>query len=99
LSVCAGPPHHQNVFDGCLPVDRCVHRLLERDRLTAPILPVGGDDQLGLGIFDASAQCRRGVTREHDAVHDAEARTGQHRHDRLRHHRHVDGDAVTGDQT
>ena len=39
----------------CLPVDRLVDALLERHRLTAAVLAVGGDHQLGFGIFDASA--------------------------------------------
>ena len=31
-------------------------------------------------------------------MHDAQSCAGEHRHDRLRHHGHVDGDPVAGDQ-
>ena len=39
--------------------DGLVDRLLQRHRLAAAELPVGGDHQLGLGVLDAGAQRRR----------------------------------------
>ena len=86
------------MLDGLLPVDGLVDRLLQRHRLAAAELPVGGDDQLGLGVLDPGRQGRRREPREDHGMQHAEARAGQHRDDRLRDHRHVDGDAVAGDQ-
>jgi hypothetical protein len=56
--VNSGAPHHKNVLYRVLlggPGRRygLVDRLLQRYRLTAPVLPVGGDDELGLGVFNA----------------------------------------------
>ena len=101
--VDAGAAHHQHVLDGALFVvgartNRFVHRLLQRHRLAAAVLPVGGDDQRGLRVLDPGPQRRRRVAGEHHRVHDTEPRARQHRHDGLGHHRHVDGDPVTGDQ-
>ena len=96
--VDAGAPHHQDVLHAVLAVDRLVGRFFQRYRAAAAILPVGGDQQLGLGVFDAGAQrgCRE--PGEHDAVHHPEPCAGQHRDDRFGHHRHVDRDAVAGFQ-
>ncbi len=57
--VNSGAPHHQNMLDGAV-VDR--HRLvggfLQRRRLAAAELPVGGDQQLGLSVGDPGPQGR-----------------------------------------
>ena len=94
--VGAGAPHHQDVLHAVLAVDRLVGRFFQRYRAAAAILPVGGDQQLGLGVFDAGAQRGSREPGEHDAVHHPEPCAGQHRDDRFGHHRHVDRDTVAG---
>ena len=47
-----------------------------------------------LGVVDAGGELVRGEAAEHDGMDGADPRAGQHRDDRLRHHRHVDDDAV-----
>ena len=59
---------------------------------------VGGDDEFGLGVVDAGAQRARGESGEHDRVGQAETCAREHRDERLGNHRHIDGDAVAGDQ-
>ena len=54
----------------------------------------GGQDDFGLGVVDAGRQLLGGEAAEHHRVHGADARAGQHRDHRLRHHRHVEDDAV-----
>ncbi len=49
--------------------DRFVGCVLQRRRLAAPELPVGGDQQLGLGVVDPGAQRVGGEAGEHHAVH------------------------------
>ena len=51
-------------------------------------------DHLGLGIVEAFGELVAGEAAEHDRVDRTEASRGQHRDHRLRHHRHVDDDAV-----
>ncbi len=56
--VNSGAPHHKNVLYRVLfggPGRRygLVDSLLQRYRLTASVLPVGSDDELGLGVFNA----------------------------------------------
>ena len=46
------------------------------------------------GILDAIAQRKGGEATEHDRMHSADARTGQHRDHDFGHQRHVDHDAV-----
>ncbi len=55
---------------------------------------VGRNDDVGLAIDDATGQRIRREAAEHDRMHGADARAGQHRDGRLRNHRHVDRDAV-----
>ena len=98
IYVDSGAAHHQNVLHRGLPGDRLVHGGLQRHRTPTPVLPIGGDHQLGLRVLHAGPQCRGGESAEHHRVHDAQPRARQHRHDRLGHHRHVDGHPVTGDQ-
>ena len=54
----------------------------------------GRQHDLGGGVVDASGELLRGEAAEDDGVDRADARTGEHRDDRLGHHRHVDDDAV-----
>ena len=48
----------------------------------------------GLAVLDAGGKLRRGEAAEHDRVDRADAGAGQHGDHRLRHHRHVEDDAV-----
>jgi hypothetical protein len=54
----------------------------------------GRHDDLGLGVLDARRQFGRGEAAEDDRVDGPEAGAGEHRDDGLRHHRHVDEDAI-----
>ena len=56
----------------------------------------GGQDQLRLGVLDAGGEFLGGEAAEHDRMHGADARAGEHAGDRLGDHRHVDDDAVAG---
>ena len=49
----------------------------------------------GARVVDPLAQGGGGEAGEHDGVGEPEPGAGQHRDDRLGHHRHVEGDAVT----
>ncbi|MGY3427088.1 hypothetical protein ACVWZW_007592 [Bradyrhizobium sp. F1.13.4] len=51
-------------------------------------------DQLWLRIVDAGGELFRGKAAEHDGVHSANARAGEHRDDGLRDHRHIEDDAI-----
>ena len=82
-----------------LAPERLVDRGLERRGLTTAELPVGGDDDLRLRVVDAGAQRGGGEPGEHDRVGQAEARAGEHRDIGLGDHRHIDGDAVAGDES
>ena len=75
-------------------LDRCVEQRLvgdERRRLDAAR---SGDDDLRPRVLDSTRELVCGETAEHDRVDRADAGAGQHRDDGLRHHRHVDDDAV-----
>ena len=93
-----GAVHHQNMLHRGLATDCLVYGGLQRDRTPAAVLAVCGDHQFGLGILDPGPQCRGRIPAEHHRVHDAQARAGQHRHDGLGDHRHVNDHPVTGDQ-
>lgn len=55
----------------------------------------GGHDRDGIRVVDARGQFLRGEPAEHHRVDRTEARTGEHRDDGLRDHRHVEHDAIT----
>ncbi len=86
--------HDDDVLDGRRVLDGVVGVVLEGDDLAAPVAAVGGDEDLGLGVVDAVAQGLGAEAAEDDRVDGADAGAGQHGDDGLRHHRHVDGDAV-----
>ena len=91
--------HDEDRLDGGLVVavrDRGVDRGLERGRLAATELTVGGDDDLGVGVGDAGVQRLGGEAAEDDRVRGAEPGAGEHREDGLGDHRQVDRDAVAG---
>ena len=81
---------------------RAVARELDRpveERLVlddAPRLDAarGAEDHLRLAVVDAPRELLRREPAEDDAVHRPEAGAGEHRDDRLGHHRHVDDDPV-----
>ena len=75
-------------------LDRAVEQRLVGNH--APRLEATGRryDDVGLGVVDARRQFPRGKAAEHDGMHRAKPRAGQHREDRLGHHRHIDDDAV-----
>ncbi len=98
FDVGAGAPNHQDVFDRVGVGDRLVGGFLQRCGLAAPELPVGGDQEFGLGVIDAGAECGGGEAGEDHAVQHAQSRAGQHRDEGFRDHRQIDRDAVAGDQ-
>ena len=54
----------------------------------------GREDQFRFGILDAGGELFCGKPAEHHRMHRADPRAGQHRDHRLRHHRHIENDAV-----
>ena len=51
-------------------------------------------DRFRRGVVDAGGEFARGEAAEHDGMNGADARAGEHGDHRLRHHRHVENDAV-----
>ncbi len=93
--VAAGAFEHDHLVDLGLRVgERFIHVLLERYRAAAAQPFIGGDDDGGAGVDDATGQGFRRETAEHDAVHRADAGTGQHGDGGFRHHGHVEADHV-----
>ena len=74
---------------------RLVRRRLELYRVSAAPAAVGGDQQLGAGVFDSVLQRRRREAAEHDRMDGPDPVAGVHRDDRLRHQRQIDRDPVT----
>jgi len=87
--------HHQHVLDGAGPLDRSVAGRLEIDSLATAPAAVSGDEQLGLGVVDATGQGIGREAAEDDGVWRADPSAGQHGDGQLRDHGHVDGDSVT----
>lgn len=72
-----------------------VHQRLVFDH-PIELQPAGsGEHQLRRGVVDAQGQLVGSEATEHHRMHRAQARAGEHRHGRLRHHRHVDDHPVT----
>ena len=67
---------------------------LERDDASAANSLVCRDHHPAVRVQDAFLERLRGEAAEHDGVHGADARACQHCVGGLRHHRHVDADAV-----
>ena len=76
-------------------LDRTVEQRLVLDAAAHLDAAGGGDDQDGLGVVDAGRELVRGEAAEDHGVDGADPGTGQHRDQRLGHHRHVDDDPVT----
>ena len=97
--VDTGAAHHQYVLDRAAsprPVDRLVDALLQRHRVAAPVLAVGGDHHFRRASSMRARSAAAEKPREDHAVHDAQPRARQHRDDGLGDHRHVDGHPVAG---
>jgi hypothetical protein len=75
-------------------VDGLVEQRLVGDDAAGLEAAGGRHDELRLGIVDARGKLARREAAEHHRMHRADARARQHGDDRLRHHRHVDDDAV-----
>ena len=88
-------PHDEHLLDRRLAGgEGSVDGGLERQNLALAVRAVGGDDELGAGIVDAGAQALGREAAEHDGVHGAEPRDGEHGDDGLRNDRQVDRDAI-----
>ncbi|CAB5172728.1 hypothetical protein IST4134_04328 [Burkholderia cenocepacia] len=74
--------------------DRLVGDALERQRLAAARLLVGGDQRDRADVDEPLVQRFRGEAAEHDRVGRADARAGLHRDDAFDRHRNVDDDAI-----
>ncbi len=74
--------------------DRLVGDALERQRLAAARLLVGGDQRDRADVDEPLVQRFGGEAAEHDRVRGADARAGLHRDDAFDRHRDVDDDAI-----
>ncbi len=75
-------------------IDRLVEQRLVGDDAVDLDAAARRQDHLGLGVVDAGGELLRREAAEHHRMDRADARAGQHRDHRLRHHRHVEDDAV-----
>ena len=80
-------------MDG-VPVTRLVGNLLERDDLSAPMAAIGGDQQAARRVVDPIAQRLGAEAAEHDAVHGADPRAGEHGDGQLGNERQIDRHAI-----
>ena len=74
--------------------ERLVGDALQLHDVAAAVAAVGRDQQPRLLVVDAVAQRLGAEAAEHDAVHRADARAGQHRDRQLGNQRQVDRDAI-----
>ena len=70
--------------------DRFVEQRLVAHHLARAHAGVGADDQLRRGVVDAGGEAVRREATEHHRMDGADAGAGEHRHHRLRNHRHVE---------
>ena len=75
-------------------LDRLVDEALVMHGLAGAHAGIRGEHEFWFRVIDARSEAVRGETAEYDGVNRAEANAGEHRECRLRHHRHVDQDAV-----
>jgi len=90
----AGPPDDDDLFHTWTGGQRLVDNLFERYDLAPPKAAIGGDDQLGLGIFDPAANGLCAETREDHRMDRADPGAGQHCYGEFRNHRQIQGNAV-----
>src|SRR6202034_1633682 len=86
--------HHDFPDTRAATAEGVVHPPLDPPDLPAAPAAVGRDHQLRLGVFDAVLQRPGGKAAEHHRVDGADAVAGVHGNHGLRHHRHVDDDAI-----
>ena len=94
LDVDAGALDDKHIGDRGRVDDSLVNRGLEGEDGATPVLAVGGDDELGLGVVDAALEGRGGEPAEHDRVRCADAGAGEHGDDCLGNEGHVNRNAV-----
>ena len=86
---------HNDFFDGGSILQRGVGNLLEQNRFSATHTSVRRDEQFARRVIDAPGERIRAESAEHDGMDRPDARASEHRDSGFRHHRHVDGNAVT----
>ena len=74
--------------------DRFVEQRLVGDDAAGLDAATRRQDHLRLGVVDAGGEFARGKAAEHHRMNGADARAGEHGDHRLRHHRHIEDDAV-----
>ncbi|KTT90245.1 hypothetical protein NS44R_14900, partial [Mammaliicoccus sciuri] len=74
--------------------DRFVEQRLVLDNAPGLDAAARREDQLRLGVVDAGRELLGREAAEHHAVHRADPRAGEHRDHGLRHHRHIEDDAI-----
>ena len=84
------PADDNDVLDRRRLAHRIVHHLLERHDPAAPVATIGGHQHAGFRVVDPVAQRLGAEAAEHNAVHGADPRAGQHGNRQLRHERHVE---------
>ena len=75
-------------------LDRLVEQRLVRDDAAGLDAAARRQDDLRLAVVDAGRELLGREAAEHHRMNRADARAGEHRDHRLRHHRHVEDDAV-----
>mmetsp|Transcript_11143 Transcript_11143/g.25229 ORF Transcript_11143/g.25229 Transcript_11143/m.25229 type:complete len:580 (+) Transcript_11143:1307-3046(+) len=89
---------HDDAFDVhalvLAELDARVHHLLDGDGLGASHGTRGCENHLWFGVDEPAGERVGGEACEDDGVHGANARTREHRDDKVRHHGKVDGDVV-----
>ena len=74
--------------------DGIVRVLFQRHNRAAAIAAIGGDQHFGARVVDPVPQRLRGEAAEHDCVHRADARAGEHRDRDFGDHREIDRDPI-----
>src|SRR5699024_724209 len=95
LDLLACTANDEYIFDGAPVGDGLADGGLEAAGLAPPGTAVSADDEVVLAVIEPLAGPGRGEATEDDHVDGADPGAGEHRHDRLGNHRHVDGDTVT----
>ena len=86
-TIAAAVADDDNGLDDTGDGARGVDCRLEREELAAALAAVGGDDDSRPRVDNAPGDRFRREAGEHDRMHRADPRTGEHRHRRFRDHR------------
>src|SRR6266851_4070112 len=86
--------HDEDLLDALRLRDRVVGVPLEGNDVALAVAAIRGDEDLRLGVVDATGEGLRREASEHDRERRPDPRAGQHGHRKLRDHRHIDRDAV-----